>query len=147
MVTKELPNGQKKVDIFSKNLIFIPIHSGAHWSLCLVDFETLEIVYIDSMYGSGTAKGISRIKSIKEYLINELINKKNENIYLDFNNWKEIPKLNGVPQQANCDDCGAFTLTFIEHISRKAPLLFNQSLLPYFRKKMIYEISYGKLLM
>ncbi|CAH1766611.1 12478_t:CDS:10, partial [Entrophospora sp. SA101] len=128
----------KKVDIFSKDLLFVPIHSGAHWSLCLVDFQAFRIDYIDSMYGGGTAKGMDEVK---EYLINECQNKKGENANLDFNSWAENPRLKKVPQQKNSYDCGVFTLAFIEHISRQAPLLFNQSLLPYFRKKIIYEIA------
>ncbi|CAJ0823971.1 16459_t:CDS:10 [Entrophospora sp. SA101] len=133
----------KKVDIFSKDLLFVPIHSGAHWSLCLVDFQAFRIDYIDSMYGGGTAKGMDEVK---EYLINECQNKKGENANLDFNSWAENPRLKKVPQQKNSYDCGVFTLAFIEHISRQAPLLFNQSLLPYFRKKIIYEIASGELL-
>ncbi|CAJ0908003.1 21010_t:CDS:2 [Entrophospora sp. SA101] len=46
----------KKVDIFSKDLLFVPIHNGAHWSLCLVDFQAFRIDYIDSMYGGGQQK-------------------------------------------------------------------------------------------
>ncbi|CAJ0751135.1 20040_t:CDS:2 [Entrophospora sp. SA101] len=83
----------KKVDIFSKDLLFVPIHNGAHWSLCLVDFQAFRIDYIDSMYG--------------------------ENANLDFNSWAENPRLKKVPQQKNSYDCGVFTLASLNTLVGK----------------------------
>ncbi|CAJ0847538.1 3040_t:CDS:10 [Entrophospora sp. SA101] len=48
---KAVSKWTKKVDIFEKDLLFIPVHSrNMHWSLCLVDFKASKIYYIDSLY-------------------------------------------------------------------------------------------------
>ena len=37
-----------QVDIFSQDLILIPIHLGSHWATVIIDFVAKEIVYYDS---------------------------------------------------------------------------------------------------
>lgn len=51
-----------------------------------------------------------------------------------------------MPQQKNSDDCGVFAMITLEHLSRRAPLSFNQDMMPYFRERMIVEINTGRLL-
>lgn len=41
----------KKVDIFSKRLLIIPVHLTMHWCMCIVDLEKLRIEYYDSLNG------------------------------------------------------------------------------------------------
>lgn len=41
----------RKIDIFSYDLILVPIHLGLHWTLAAVDFTCNEIRYYDSMNG------------------------------------------------------------------------------------------------
>ncbi|XP_061203217.1 sentrin-specific protease 1 isoform X3 [Neopsephotus bourkii] len=41
----------KKVDIFSVDLLLVPIHLGVHWCLAVVDFRKKTITYYDSMGG------------------------------------------------------------------------------------------------
>lgn len=43
----------RKVDIFSYDLILIPIHLGLHWTLSVIDFSCQEIRYYDSMNGNN----------------------------------------------------------------------------------------------
>ena len=43
----------RKVDIFSYNLIVVPIHLGLHWTLAVVDMNFQEIRYYDSMNGNN----------------------------------------------------------------------------------------------
>jgi len=43
----------RKVDIFSYNLIVVPIHLGLHWTLAVVDMNCQEIRYYDSMNGNN----------------------------------------------------------------------------------------------
>ena len=45
-----------------------------------------------------------------------------------------------IPQQMNGSDCGMFTCKFAEYITRRAPINFSQEHMPYFRRRMIYEI-------
>jgi sentrin-specific protease 1 len=43
----------RKVDLFTYNLILIPIHLGLHWTLAVIDFNCEEIRYYDSMNGNN----------------------------------------------------------------------------------------------
>ena len=45
-----------------------------------------------------------------------------------------------IPQQENGSDCGMFTCKFAEYLSRDADISFSQDDMPYFRKRMVYEI-------
>ena len=51
-----------------------------------------------------------------------------------------------IPQQMNGSDCGMFTCKFAEYLSRNANISFTQEDMPYFRKRMIYEIVQAKLM-
>merc|ERR1719318_297181 len=46
----------------------------------------------------------------------------------------------------NGSDCGMFTCKFAEYLSRRAKFTFSQRDMPYFRKRMVYEIVKNKLL-
>ena len=38
------------MDVFSYDLLFVPVHLGTHWCLAVVDFAQSGIYYFDSMY-------------------------------------------------------------------------------------------------
>ena len=59
--------------------------------------------------------------------------------------WKQVIA-NNIPQQMNGSDCGVFTCLFAEYLSRGAMLTFSQSDIPYFRKRMVYEICKNQIL-
>jgi len=60
--------------------------------------------------------------------------------------WKYYTVEN-LPQQNNAYDCGVFAMTFAEHISRGASVLFvPPKHMKYFRLKMMWEIVNSKLL-
>ena len=40
----------------------------------------------------------------------------------------------------NGSDCGMFACKFAEYLSRDAALSFTQEHMPYFRRRMVYEI-------
>ena len=40
----------------------------------------------------------------------------------------------------NGSDCGMFTLKYSEYLSRNAGITFTQEDMPYFRRRMVYEI-------
>ena len=52
----------------------------------------------------------------------------------------------GIPQQMNAVDCGMFALKFAEYLSRRSKLTFTQADMPYFRRRMMYEIISNTLL-
>ncbi|XP_066470839.1 sentrin-specific protease 1 isoform X2 [Tiliqua scincoides] len=44
----------KKVDIFSVDVLLVPIHLGVHWCLAVIDFRKSTITYYDSMGGMNS---------------------------------------------------------------------------------------------
>jgi sentrin-specific protease 1 len=64
----------------------------------------------------------------------------------DLSNWNCI-HVKDVPQQMNGSDCGMFACKFAEYLSRgKLTFSFNQTHMPYFRRRMILEILNKKLM-
>jgi sentrin-specific protease 1 len=43
-----------KVDIFSYELVLIPVHLGLHWCLAAVDFDRRKVSYYDSLGSSNS---------------------------------------------------------------------------------------------
>ncbi|MEQ2244833.1 Sentrin-specific protease 5, partial [Ilyodon furcidens] len=92
----------KKVDLFSKWLLLIPIHLEIHWSLIAVTMATKTISYYDS-------QGIvfrHTTNNIMKYLQSEAREKKQAAFQ---KGWK-IAIIKGIPQQKNDSDCGVFVL-------------------------------------
>ncbi|XP_014279148.1 sentrin-specific protease 1 isoform X3 [Halyomorpha halys] len=129
----------KKVNIFEKQLIIIPIHLHMHWCLIVVDLMKKEINYYDSMGHDNN----ECLRHISNYLIAE--HEVKQSSLLDLIDWK-VQNIKNIPQQMNGSDCGIFACTYAEYCSRRAPFDFDQSKMQYFRRKMIYEIITGQLL-
>uniref|UniRef100_A0A8C4ISQ5 Ubiquitin-like protease family profile domain-containing protein n=1 Tax=Dicentrarchus labrax TaxID=13489 RepID=A0A8C4ISQ5_DICLA len=114
----------KKVDLFSKWLLLIPIHLEIHWSLVTVTMATKTISYYDS-------QGIvfrHTTDNIMKYLLSEAREKK---------------------QTAFQKGCGSFSLTaclsvsvcqYCRCLSVKQPLLFSQEDMPRIRKRIYKEL-------
>lgn len=43
----------KKIDIFSFDLVLIPVHLGMHWCLATIDLKQKGVFYYDSMGGDN----------------------------------------------------------------------------------------------
>lgn len=129
----------RKVDIFAMDVILIPVHLGMHWCLAVIDLKNKEIVYYDSLRGNNP----SCIQGLRKYLADESMDKKKKPF--DFSGWKDsMPK--NIPEQMNGCDCGVFMSKYAEYKSRFAKFTFTQENMPYFRKRMIYEILSKKLM-
>lgn len=141
----------RKVDIFSFDYILIPLHLGMHWTLASINCKKRRISYYDSMGGGMlNGKGSVHQKNLLFYLQNEHKDKKGADLPSDwvFNDEgvDDDDRTNQIiPQQENGSDCGVFTCRFAEYISRRMPFNFSQEHMPYFRRRMIYEILHGKL--
>lgn len=57
----------RRIDIFTNDIILIPIHLGVHWCLAVIDFEFESISYYDSLYGNGR----QCLESLLDYLQKE----------------------------------------------------------------------------
>lgn len=92
----------KKVDVFSKDLLLLPIHLGMHWCLAVVDFSQHQFRYYDSLKG----RNLSCLRRLREYVIAEAQDKKG--MHYDLTDWIDcFPQ--DIPEQLNGSDCGVFT--------------------------------------
>ncbi|KAL4646183.1 sentrin-specific protease 1-like isoform X2 [Arapaima gigas] len=131
----------KNVDIFSSDILLVPVHRGVHWCLSVVDFRKKSITYFDSM--GGTNDEACRI--LLKYLEQESSDKKGKE--LDVSHWVlQSKKRSEIPQQMNGSDCGMFTCKYAEYITKDRPITFTQRHMPYFRRRMVWEILNRKLL-
>ena len=64
---------------------------------------------------------------------------------LDLSGWKQVIAKK-IPQQMNGSDCGMFTCLYSEYLSRRARFTFSESDIPYFRRRMVYEICKNQIL-
>ncbi|XP_042348412.1 sentrin-specific protease 1 [Plectropomus leopardus] len=131
----------KKTDIFSKDILLVPVHLGVHWCLSVVDFRKKAIMYFDSMGGSND----EACRLLFDYLQQESKDKKGKE--LDTSGWTmHSKKRNEIPQQMNGSDCGMFTCKYADYITKDKPITFTQKHMPYFRRRMVWEIVNHKLL-
>ena len=91
----------RTVDLFHYDLILIPVHSGAHWSLATVCPKLRTIRYYDSQGRSN----LGCLDSLRIYMKKESL-AKNRHVS---GGWKLECVVN-LPQQMNYSDCGMFTL-------------------------------------
>jgi sentrin-specific protease 1 len=111
----------RKIDLFSHDIILIPVHLGLHWTLAVIDMTCKEVRYYDSMNGNNH----ECLRSLRNYLRDEYADKKN-GAQLNLTEWNCL-HVKDVPQQMNGSDCGMFTCKYAEYISRgKTEFNFNQ---------------------
>lgn len=130
----------RTVDLFSFDIILVPLHLTAHWCLAVVDFRKPHIAYYDSL--NSDCEQPQCLATLQKYLEDESLHKRSYGLNWDC--W--TLKVMDVPQQENYNDCGMFTCQFAECISRDAPISFGQQHMPYFRKRVVYEILHKTIL-
>ncbi|KAI7853548.1 hypothetical protein BDC45DRAFT_545535 [Circinella umbellata] len=124
----------KRVDIFSKDLLFVPINYSYHWTLGMIDMKKKTVTIYDSLHGGHrVVLGI-----LMKYLADEHLDKKKEP--LDMSDWK-INEPKDIPGQQNMHDCGVFTCTFAERLSRAHAFDFSQDDMDVIRKRMVLSIA------
>ncbi|KAJ7783556.1 cysteine proteinase [Mycena maculata] len=126
----------KKIDIFSKDAILIPVnHANIHWTGAAINFRKKRIESYDSMHDDR-----GRVfKLLRQYVDLEHRNKKKTPF--DFSGWEDYTS-DDTPRQENGFDCGVFTCQFLESLSRgEESFNFSQKDIPYLRRRMIWEIG------
>ncbi|OQR78931.1 sentrin-specific protease 1-like [Tropilaelaps mercedesae] len=123
----------KKIDLFSHDIVLVPVHLGMHWCMAVIDMRDSTIKYYDSM----GMRNDRCLRDLLDYLTSEMKDKKKE--VLDMNQWRLI-NVEGLPQQNNGSDCGMFACKYAEYAARDARLNFTQADMPYFRRRMIVEL-------
>uniref|UniRef100_A0A182LRZ3 Ubiquitin-like protease family profile domain-containing protein n=1 Tax=Anopheles culicifacies TaxID=139723 RepID=A0A182LRZ3_9DIPT len=130
----------RKVDLLAHDMIVVPVHvGGIHWCMSMIDLRKKTIHYYDSMGSPNNAV----LNALEEYLCEESMDKRKtpfDKSGLTKQNIRDCPR------QKNGSDCGVFSCMFAEFLTRDHAITFDQSNMPYFRKKMTVEIMMGKLL-
>ncbi|GAU99265.1 hypothetical protein RvY_10293 [Ramazzottius varieornatus] len=139
----------KKIDLFSFDLILVPVHLSSHWCLAVIDLKKKQMRYYDSL----GHKNEQCFRLLRTYLEEEKKDKGSNhphwsNISLDWEEWDfiSVAEEEDIPQQKNMCDCGVFMLKFADFVSRGKNIDFNQEHMPYFRRRICYEILQNKLL-
>uniref|UniRef100_A0A914Y1E2 Ubiquitin-like protease family profile domain-containing protein n=1 Tax=Panagrolaimus superbus TaxID=310955 RepID=A0A914Y1E2_9BILA len=107
--------------------------------MAIVDLQNHKIEYYDSMLGNNRQV----FELLLSYICAEMKDKKKQEICT--NQWTRDSRKD-IPTQQNGSDCGMFACKFAEYASRRAPIDFNQKHMPYFRKRMVWEIFQQKLM-
>ncbi|KAB5568765.1 hypothetical protein DKX38_002558 [Salix brachista] len=137
----------RKVDLFGKDYIFIPVNFNLHWSLLVIchpgevagvkDEETAKtvkvpcILHMDSI--KGTHAGLKNL--VQSYLWEEWKQRQkdtSEDVSSQFLNLRFVPL--ELPQQENSFDCGLFLLHYLELFLVEAPLNFSPFRINEFNK-------------
>lgn len=128
------------VDIFAYDILLVPLHMVEHWCLAVVDFRTLKFLIYDSL--SPCRVQPECVDTLGLYLEEE---GRVRGRALKWGGWKVFPRRD-VPLQKNHSDCGVFMCQYAECVSRDAPISFSQVHMPYFRRRVAYEILHRRLL-
>ena len=119
-------NWTKNVDLFTKNVIVVPVCTNSHWLLVLikVGIPKMSVMLLDSNTPEPGKAKLSPYHSIerkiKRYLEDEWLAKKPTNarkIRLEFQ--VTCP---AVPQQPNPYDCGVYTMKSFEQFIKSYPI-------------------------
>jgi sentrin-specific protease 1 len=137
----------RNTKIFIKRLILVPIHTTAHWTLVIVDNQDKSVTYYDGLGGRNE----SCVRSILDYLTME---GQAKNVPAKTATDYTADYANGIPRQKNGHDCGVFLLVYALCVVRGvlrgdgggAVFPFSQKDMPYFRRRISYELLTNKLL-
>ncbi|XP_063236926.1 sentrin-specific protease 1-like isoform X2 [Bacillus rossius redtenbacheri] len=132
-----LKRWNRKVDLFAYDMILAPIHEGVHWCMVQIDFRSKRMLYLDSMGGKNK-------RCLELFLGYFTFESKERNVPFNPDEWRlEFGQDN--PKQTNGCDCGVFSCMYAEFLSRDAKFMFDQSDMPFLRRKMVYELLHGLL--
>jgi len=132
---KSVSRWTKKVDVFSKDLIIVPIHvHGNHWTLAVINFKERRFEYYDSLRGSAE----SILTNLRRWLEDESLDKKK--VPYDTSEWTEVVWKAKTPTQRNGFDCGVFMTRTADWLARDAVLSFTQEDMEHFRRIHVLEI-------
>ncbi|KAM6356367.1 LOW QUALITY PROTEIN: sentrin-specific protease 2-like [Alca torda] len=131
----------RRVDVFKKELILVPINLSLHWALAVIDMRKKTVKYFDSL-GQG---GDEICETLLKYLQEASREKRKGG--LNVSEWTlHSMEPHEIPQQSNGSDCGVFTCQYANYISRDKPMTFTKIHVPHFREKMVWEILHQELL-
>jgi hypothetical protein len=122
---KALNLSGRNYDIFSHDIIIMPIYFGHHWSLAVI--ENPELLIADGLgahtriyhYDSLTHKGQGHSKSIVSDVVNEFLENATSAAGGIVHSLPMVEDGDCVGTQDGSLDCGLFVCKFMEHIFKK----------------------------
>lgn len=129
-----------KTDIFTFDLILVPVRFGNHWTLSVIDFRKRCI----EQYNSLSNFNSDFQRDLLQYLREEHLFQK----HYDFDmhdDWR-LEQRKELPQQISPTDCGVFICAFAEYLTRQETIRFGNTDVEFLRRKMAVEIVEGRLL-
>jgi Ulp1 family protease len=119
------------VSLFSKMFLVLPVNiKQTHWAVVVINHRECVIEYYDSLstsqmdYVCSVVEEFMRVMGCKAY------------------DWEAV----WTPEQNNYSDCGMFALRVIHALAHNRPFGFTSQEIKYYRKVMLTELKYGKLL-
>ncbi|XP_078463279.1 sentrin-specific protease 5-like isoform X2 [Lampetra planeri] len=126
----------KKVSVFSRRLLLLPLHLGLHWALGVVRLQTHEISLCDSAPSPATTACLT---IMSRYLTEEAKARDRPDLKVP---WSiHLPK--NLPRQMNGNDCGVFVLEYCRCLVLDRPFSFSQADIPRIRRRILNEIQEG----
>jgi len=126
---------RKKIDIFNKDILLIPVHvTGSHWALGVIHMVKRKVYFLDSLTSSRDTTPSLFAENAKRWIIDEDRDKRKgvgAKEWDDEEDWKLIRNSSQerrkkghtldnppvVPQQTNGNDCGVFTCWHAECVA------------------------------
>ena len=128
---------KKKTSLFDSSIALIPLHvQGTHWALAVIDFRDNSIGYYDSIKDNPFPDSFK--SALTRYLADQA---KSESRPL--RKWK-VHKPDGLPQQANENDCGVFmSLTAVYLANDQPPQQATRRERVEMRRRMLVQLCKG----
>ena len=133
----EVARWTRNKDVFSKDLIIVPIHRhGNHWTLAVINMKQKRFEYYDSLRGPPD----SVLTNLRRWLEDESLDKKKEPF--DTSSWTEVVWKKGQsPDQVGSVDCGIFMIRTADWLARDAVLSFTMADVVNLRRLTVLEIK------
>lgn len=125
----------KKINIFSKRLLLVPVHLGIHWCLASINVEERKIKYYDSLHRENPAC----LERLREYVIEK------SSDCTSTSEWC-CSTCKDVPRQLNNSDCGVFVCKVARCLANESSFDFDQCDMANIRRQMVLELLQQKLL-
>jgi sentrin-specific protease 1 len=108
------------VDVFSLDMVIVPIHLQIHWALAVINIKKRRLEYYDSM-----SKGydVTVLSLLKRYVEEEYKDKKKASSY-DMSEW-EFYRMENLPQQSNAYDWTDVLVDFIKKLHKFRNILLD----------------------
>jgi Ulp1 family protease len=129
--------GQRKADLFEKDVVFFPRHFGRHWTLCVAFIVKRRIEYFDSLAMAGGQAGAEVMQTVERYLRDYHVQERGTQLA---DKWEHVDHKNNCPQQTNGNDCGVFMCCYVTYLSNATKFDFAQHDIAYFRQRIAVDI-------